>query len=153
MWCNEMQREKDKGFVMKEKEKGLYWTLGLSIGIVLLCLGLIIYFVVRELTGGLPGSGLTIGASMVPCLGLILLQILIYIYALYCKKKDMKESIKMCNSTCIFGILISGYMLTISVIFLYTKFEHFSYFLSVLILTILNMAFLMWYKARVGKLL
>ena len=120
---------------------------------VLVCLGLIIYFVVRELTEGLPASGLTMGISMVPCLGLILLQILIYIYALYCKKKDMKESVKMCNSTCIFGILINGYMLAISAVFLYTKFEHFSYFLSVLIITVLNMAFLMWYKSRVGKLL
>lgn len=138
---------------MKEKEKGLYWTLGVSVGLVLLCLGLTIYFVVREMTGGQPGSGLTIGISMVPCLGLILLQILIYIYALYCKKKDAKESVKMCNSTCIFGILINGYMLVISVIFLYTNFEYFSYFLSVLIITILNMAFLIWYKTRVGKLL
>lgn len=138
---------------MKEKEKGLYWTLGLSVVMVLVCLGLVIGFAVHELTGGEPASGLTIGASMIPCLGLILLQILIYIYALYCKKKDMKESIKMCNSTCVFGILINGYLLAISAIFLYTKFSYFTYFLSVLILSVLNMAFLMWYKSRIGKLL
>ena len=138
---------------MKEKEKGLYWTLGLSVAVVLLCLGLFIAFTVHELTNGQPGSGLTIGISIVPCLGLILLQILIYIHALYCKKTDMKESKKMCKSTCIFGILINGYMVAMSLVFLYTDIKYFSYFFSVLIIAALNMAFMMWYKSKIGKFL
>lgn len=138
---------------MKEKEKGLYWTLGLSVAVVLFCLGLFIAFTIHELTKGQPGSGLTIGISIVPCLGLILLQILIYIYALYCKKTDMKESKKMCKSTCIFGILINGYMVAMSLVFLYTDIKYFSYFFSVLIIAALNMVFMMWYKSKIGKFL
>lgn len=134
------------------KEKSGFTILGGSVGAVLLCLGLIIYFIINELLGEVPAPGIVMIFAWCPCLGLILLQILIYIYALYCRKANPAESNKMRNSTAIFGILISIYMIAVSLIFLYTSFVNYMYYLSVMTISIINLALLIWYRHKNDKM-
>ena len=138
---------------MKEKENVRYWSLGTSAGVTLLCFVLIVSFIIYELTSGDVGSGVIMLFGWTPIAGLVILEIIVYVYGLYCRKSNPKEAGKMCNSTSVFGILISGYMIVVGMLFLCTNFQRLKFYLIIVILGVLNFVFLIMYKRKLGRII
>jgi len=113
--------------------------LGLSMAITIICYGLCIYFSLWALFGELAPLGFIMIVGWLPCLGLVVLTAIVYVYALYCRKKSMKEAKKMEKAAWLMGILTNIYILVVSVIFVGTNFAALSRYLAVSIPSALNL--------------
>ena len=69
--------------------------LGLSLLVTIICFGLSVYFSLSAFLGELPAQGLIMIVGWLPCVGLVILEILVYIYGLYCRSNNTKEAKKM----------------------------------------------------------
>ena len=136
---------------MENREKKSYLLLTASVLLTLICFGLCVYFTVRELFGELIIQGLIMILAWLPCVGLVILLILVYCYGWYCIKNKPKETKKMIKSTWIFSILISGYMVALSLVFTFADFANFGIYLVVSILSALNMVFLILWSKKIKQ--
>lgn len=125
--------------------------LGISVAITLICFGLCIYFSLWALLGGLPAQGLIMIAGWLPCVGLVILEILVYIYGLYCRKTNKTEAKKMNKSTWVLGILSNGYIGVVSLFFLISDFGNLSRYLIVCIPGFMNFLALIFVAKIINK--
>ena len=136
---------------MEKQENKTHFLLAPSLILSILSFGLCVYFGVRELSGEMVGQGLIMLMSWVPCVGLILLEVLVYFYGLYCMKANRKELKKMSKSTWALGVWTGGYMGVISLIFACTDLTHFGANLIVVALSVLNIVFLTYWVKKIYK--
>mgnify|MGYP003308418974 CR=1 FL=1 len=136
---------------MEEKDKKVYYLLGLSVVFALISFGLSIYFSLSALYGEMVGHGLIMIVAWIPCAGLIILQVLVYIYGLYCMRTNVNEMKKMSKSTWIFGILTGAYMMVISLIFACTNITQLGYYFIVVAINGANLAFLIFWTKKCKK--
>lgn len=136
---------------MEDKDKKVYYLLGLSVVFALLSFGLCITFSLNALFGEMIGHGLIMILAWIPCAGLIILQVLVYIYGLYCMRTNVNEMKKMSKSTWIFGILTGAYMVVISLFFACTNITQFGYYFIVVAISGANLAFLIFWTKKFNK--
>lgn len=121
-----------------EQNKKKTILLGLSLLVTIICFGLCIYFSLWAFLGELPAQGLIMIVGWLPCTGLVILEIIVYIYGLYCRKSNNSETRKMNKSSWIIGILTNAYLWVVSLFFIVSDFAHLSRYLVVCIPGFLN---------------
>lgn len=112
--------------------------LGLSLIVTLICFALCVYFSLWAFLGELVAQGLIMIVGWLPCVGLIILEIIVYIYGLYCRNKNKAEAKKMNKSTWVLGILTNAYIWVVSLIFIISDFANLGRYLIVCIPGFLN---------------
>ena len=121
-----------------EQNKKKTILLGFSLLVTIICFGLCIYFSLWAFLGELPAQGLIMIVGWLPCTGLVILEIIVYIYGLYCRKSNNSETRKMNKSSWIIGILTNAYLWVVSLFFIVSDFAHLSRYLVVCIPGFLN---------------
>lgn len=121
-----------------EQNKKKTILLGLSVVVTLICFGICVYFSLRAFLGELVAQGLIMIVGWLPCTGLVILEIIVYIYGLYCRKTNNTEARKMNKSTWILGILTNAYIVVVSLFFVISDFNNLSHYLIVCIPGFLN---------------
>lgn len=134
-----------------EQNKKKTVLLGLSLMITIICFGLCVYFSLWAFLGELPAQGLIMIVGWLPCTGLVILEILVYIYGLYCRKTNNAEAKKMNKSTWIIGILTNGYLWVVSLFFVISDFTNLSRYLVVCIPGFLNFLALIFGAKIINK--
>lgn len=112
--------------------------LGLSLLVTIIGFGLCVYFSLSAFLGELPAQGLIMIVGWLPCLGLVILEVIVYIYGLYCRKTNKAEAKKMNKSTWVLGILTNAYIWVVSLFFIISDFANLSPYLIVCIPSFLN---------------
>lgn len=125
--------------------------LGLSLLVSIICFGLSVYFSVSAFLGELPAQGLIMIVGWLPCVGLVILEILVYIYGLYCRSNNTKEAKKMNKSTWILGILTNAYIGVVSLFFIISDFADLRCYLVVCIPGFLNFLALVFGAKIINK--
>lgn len=125
--------------------------LGLSLMITIICFGLCIYFSLWAFLGELVAQGLIMIVGWLPCTGLVILETIVYIYGLYCRKKNKTEAKKMNKSTWIIGILTNAYLWVVSLFFIISDFANLSRYLVVCIPGVLNFLALIFGAKIINK--
>ncbi len=125
--------------------------LGLSLIVTIICFGLCAYFSLWAFLGELPAQGLIMIVGWLPCSGLVILEIIVYIYGLYCRNKNKAEAKKMNKSTWVLGILTNSYIGVVSLFFVISDFTNLSRYLVVSILGFLNFLVLIFGAKMINK--
>ena len=125
--------------------------LGVSVVITLICFGLCVYFSLWAFLGGLPAQGLIMILGWLPCVGLVILEVIVYIYGLYCRKTNKTEARKMNKSTWVLGILTNAYIWVVSLFFIISDFANLSRYLIVCIPAVLNFLALIFGAKLINK--
>lgn len=134
---------------MEKQENRAHFLLAPSLVVSVISFALCIYLGVRELSGELVGYGLIMLLAWVPCVGLVLLDVIVYLYGCYCMKAKRKEFKKMSKSTWVFGIWTGVYMAGVNLVFALTDLTHFAMNLVVVGLCVINLGFLVyWVKVH-----
>ncbi len=125
--------------------------LGLSVLVTIICFSLCVYFSLWAFLGELVAQGLIMILGWLPCIGLVVLEIIVYIYGLYCGKANKTEAKKMNKSTWVLGILTNAYIGVVSLFFIISDFADLSRYLIVCIPGFLNFLALVFGAKLINK--
>ena len=136
---------------MEKRDNKTSLIIGLSVLVTVICFGLCVYFSLWAFLGELVAQGLIMIVSWVPCVGLAILELVVYIYGLYCRRTNIKEAKKMDKATWVLGIIVNSYMIIISLLFVCTDFANLSRYLAVSIPSVLNFILLILWARKYNK--
>lgn len=137
---------------MKQKINKAYLLYGISVLVTVICLGMIVYSIITQMKGEMVLSALLMLVVWFPCAGMVLLEVLVYIWGLKEMQKGTNSMQQHGKYPWVFAMISNTYIIGVGLIFVFANFQNCAYYLIMIIPTIINFAVSIWWLKYYNRL-
>lgn len=134
---------------MEKKINKAYFLYGISVIVMVVCFIYLMVNIIRCMKGDVFLSALLMLATWIPCIGMVILGTVVYIWGICCIKKGQTQygMQKQGKYPWIFGIISNSYMIAFGLVYLCSDFGTFHFYLLTTIVSGVNFVFsILWLR-------
>lgn len=132
---------------MEQKIKKAYLLYGLSVLATAIFFGWLIYSIIAQMKGEMVLSALLMLMVWLPCAGMVVLEIMVYIWGLKEMQKGTNNMQQHGKYPWVFAMISNVYIIVVGLVFVFANFQNCAYYLIVIIPSAINFAVsILWLK-------